>query len=76
MSSYCVARGCPVSADMLVLTERKGNADNLEPCDVCEDQESLADMVNPRKIPHRCRHAGKTLLEQRMEEFEQFIFTR
>ena len=63
-----------MSDDILILTEREGNADNLEPCDVREEQVSLANMRSVRKIPHRSRHAGKTLLEQRMEEFERFIF--
>ena len=54
-----------MSDDILVLTERKDNADNLEPCDVREEQVSLADMRSARKIPHRSCHAGKTLLEQR-----------
>jgi hypothetical protein len=31
-------------------------------------------MRSARKISDRSRHAGKTLLEQRMEEFERFIF--
>ena len=63
-----------MSDDILVRTEHKGNTDNLEPRDVREEQVSLADMRSVRKIPHRSRHAGKTLLEQRMEEFERSIF--
>jgi hypothetical protein len=64
-----------MSDDILVLSKGKGNADNLEPRDVPEEQASLVDMPSARKISHRCRHAGKTLLEQRMEEFERLIFT-
>jgi hypothetical protein len=58
----------------LVLPEGKGNADHLEPRDVPEEQVSLADMRSARNIPHRSRYAGKTLLEQRMEEFERYLF--
>ena len=65
--------GCAISDDILVLSEGKGNAGNLEPRDVPEEQVSLADTRSSGKIPHRCRHAGKTLLEQRMEEFERFV---
>jgi len=63
-----------MSDNILVLSESKGNADNLEPRDVPEEQASLADMPSARKVSHRYRHAGKTLLEQRMEEFERLIF--
>ena len=63
-----------MSDDILVLSEGKGNADNLEPRDVPEEQVSLADMRSARKTSHRARHAGKTLLEQRMEEFERYLF--
>jgi hypothetical protein len=63
-----------VSDDILVLLKDKGNADNPQPRDVREDQRSLADMRSVRKISHRSRHAGKALLERRMEEFERFIF--
>jgi hypothetical protein len=63
-----------MSDDVLVLAEGESNADNPEPRDVREDQRSLADMRSARKISHRSRHAGKALLERRMEEFERFIF--
>ena len=63
-----------MSDDILVLAEGESNADHLEPRDVPEEQVSLADMRCGRKISHRSRHAGKTLLEQCMEEFERYLF--
>ena len=63
-----------MSDDILLLPEGKGNVDHLEPRDVREEQVSLADMPSARKISHRSRHAGKMLLEQRMEEFERYLF--
>ena len=63
-----------MSSDILVLTKRKGNADNFEQRDAREEQVSLTDMRIARKISHRSRHAGKTLLEQCMEEFERYLF--
>jgi hypothetical protein len=63
-----------MSDDILVLSESKGNADHLEPRDVPEEQVPLADMASAPNISHRARHAGKTLLEQRMEEFERYLF--
>ena len=63
-----------MSDDIFLLREGKSEADHLEPRDVPEEQVSLADTRSSGKIPHRCRHAGKTLLEQRMEEFEQYLF--
>ena len=63
-----------MSDDILVLAEGNGNADHPGPRGVPEEQVSLADTHSSGKIPHRCRHAGKTLLEQRMEEFERYLF--
>ena len=63
-----------MSDDILLLPEGKGNVDHLEPRDVREEQVSLADMPSAREISHRSRHAGKMLLEQRMEEFERYLF--
>jgi hypothetical protein len=63
-----------MSDDILVFSESEGNADHLEPRDAPEEQVPLADMPSAPNISHRARHAGKTLLEQRMEEFERYLF--
>jgi hypothetical protein len=63
-----------VSDDILLLPGDKGNVDQLEPHDVPEEQVSLAEMRIAPNISHHARHAGKTLLEQRMEEFERYLF--
>jgi hypothetical protein len=63
-----------MSDDILLLPEDKGNVDNREPRNVPEEQVPLADMRIARNVSHRARHAGKTLLEQRMEEFERYLF--
>ena len=63
-----------MSDDILVLPESTSNVDNLEPRDVPEEHEPFAGVRGARKIPHDARHAGKTLLERRMEEFERLIF--
>ena len=65
-----------MSDDILVLPEGNSDANNLEPHDAPKEQASLADTRIARKISHRAHHAGKTLLEQCMEEFERFIFRR
>jgi hypothetical protein len=63
-----------MSNDILVLPEGNGNADHPGPRGVPEEHVSLADVRIARNISHRSRHAGKTLLEQRMEEFERCLF--
>jgi hypothetical protein len=63
-----------MSDDILVLPEGNGNADHPGPRDVPKEQASLADTRIARKISHLSRHAGKTLLEQRKEEFERYLF--
>jgi hypothetical protein len=66
--------GCAISDDILVRPEGKGDIDNLEPRDLSAEQVSLADARREPKNSHDPRHAGKTFLERRMEEFERFIF--
>ena len=63
-----------MSDDILLLPEGKSDAEHLETRDVPEEEVSLADMRIGRHISHRAHHAGKTLLEQRMEEFERCLF--
>ena len=63
-----------MSDDILVRPEGKGDIDSLEPRDLSAEQVSLADARREPKNSHDPRHAGKTFLEQRMEEFERFIF--
>ena len=63
-----------MSDDILALPEGTGDIDNLEPRDLSAEQVSLADARGEPKASHDPRHAGKTFLEQRMEEFERFIF--
>jgi hypothetical protein len=63
-----------MSDDILLLPKDKGDADHLEPREVPGGQVLLAGMRSARKISHRSRHAGKTLLEQCMEEFERYLF--
>ena len=58
--------------DILVLPEGKGDIGDLEPRDLSAEQVSSADARGEPEISHA--HAGKTFLEQRMEEFERFIF--
>ena len=61
-----------MSDDILVLSEGKGDIENLEPRDLSAEQVSLAGARGEPKTSHD--HAGKTFLERRMEEFERFIF--
>jgi hypothetical protein len=63
-----------MSDDMFVLPEGNIDVNNLQLHDVPKEQASLADMRITRKISHRSRHAGKTLLEQCMEESERYLF--
>ena len=63
-----------MSDDILVHSEGKGDIENLEPRDLSVEQVLLADARGEPKTSHDPRHAGKTFLEQRMEEFERFIF--
>ena len=63
-----------MSDDILGLSEGKGNIDNLEPRDLSAEQVSLADARGEPKASHDPRHASKTFLEQRMEEFERYLF--
>ena len=63
-----------MSDDILVLPDGKGDIDNLEPRDLSAEQVSLADARGEPKASHDPRHAGKTFLEQRMEEFERYLF--
>ena len=63
-----------MSDDISVLPDRKGNIDNLEPRDLSAEQVSLADARGEPKASHDPRHPVKTFLEQRMEEFERYLF--
>ena len=65
-----------MSDDILVLPGDNGNIDSLEPRDLSAEQVSLADARREPKNSHDPRHAGKTFLEQRMEEFERYLFRR
>ena len=63
-----------MSDNILVLPDGKGDIDNLEPRDLSAEQVSLAYARGEPKTSHDPRHAGKTFLEQRMEEFERYLF--
>jgi hypothetical protein len=63
-----------MSDGILVLPDDNGNIDNLESRDLSGEQVLLADARGEPKNSHDSRHAGKTFLERRMEEFERFIF--
>jgi hypothetical protein len=65
-----------MSDNILVLPDGKGDIDNLESRDLSAEEVSLADARGEPKTSHDPCHAGKTFLEQRMEEFERFIFRR
>ena len=63
-----------MSDDIFAFSERKRDIDNVEPRGLSAEQVSLADVRREPKTAHGPRHAGKTFLERRMEEFERFIF--
>ena len=56
-----------MSDDILVLSEGKGDIENLEPRDLSAEQVSWADARGEPMTSHDPHHAGKTFLEQRMK---------
>ena len=63
-----------MSDDIFAFSERKRDIDNVEPRGLSAEQVSLADARGEPKASHDPRHASKTFLEQRMEEFERYLF--